>query len=199
MSERVLEREQFFPLPVDEVFAPFADAANLQAITPPWLHFRIISTLPIEMKVGAIIEYRLRFHGVPVRWRTVIESWDPPHRFTDVQQRGPFALWHHTHTFEPVEGGTLARDRVRYRVGFGPFGDMANALFVGRDLAHIFDFRRTAVLALVSDAPVAETSPEAASPTGDTRRQGMAIVMGIASAVLIGVALGIGRSRIRRS
>jgi len=78
MSERVLERGQFFPESVERVFAPFADAGNLQAITPPWLHFRIISELPIEMKAGAIIEYRLRFHGVPGRWRTVIESWDPP-------------------------------------------------------------------------------------------------------------------------
>ena len=149
MSERVLEREQFFPEPVEQVFAPFADAGNLQAITPPWLHFRIISKLPIEMKAGAIIEYRLRFHGVPVRWRTMIESWDPPYRFTDVQQRGPFALWHHTHTFERVEGGTLAGDRVRYRVPFGPFGEVAHALFVGRDLDRIFDFRRGAVLNLV--------------------------------------------------
>lgn len=148
--ERVLEREQFFPHPIDGVFAPFADAGNLEAITPPWLHFRIISELPIAMKPGAIIEYRLRFHGVPVRWRTVIETWDPPHRFTDVQQRGPFALWHHTHTFERVEGGTLARDRVRYRVGFGPFGEIAHTLFVGRDLERIFDFRREAVLELVT-------------------------------------------------
>ncbi len=148
--ERVLEREQFFPNPIEQVFAPFADAGNLEAITPPWLHFRIISELPIAMKPGAIIEYRLRFHGAPVRWRTVIETWDPPHRFTDVQQRGPFSLWHHTHTFERVEGGTLARDRVRYRVGFGPFGEIAHALFVGRDLERIFDFRREAMLALVT-------------------------------------------------
>jgi ligand-binding SRPBCC domain-containing protein len=149
-NEQVLEREQFFPLPIERVFAPFADAANLQAITPPWLHFRIISELPIEMREGAVIEYRLRFHGVPVRWRTVIESWDPPHRFTDVQERGPFALWHHTHTFETVQGGTVARDRVRYRVGFGPLGDVARALFVGRDLERIFDFRYDAVQELVT-------------------------------------------------
>jgi len=151
MTERVLERKQFFAEPVEKVFEPFADAANLEAITPPWLHFRIISELPIEMREGAIIEYRLRLHAMPVRWRTVIESWEPPHRFTDVQERGPFALWHHTHTFEAVEGGTLARDRVRYRVGFGPFGEIAHTLFIRSDLERIFDHRQQAVSDLISE------------------------------------------------
>ena len=97
-----------------------------------------------------MIEYKLRFHGVPVRWRTEIVVWDPPHRFVDLALRSPFALWHHTHEFEAVEGGTLARDTVRYRVGFGPLGELAHALVVGRDLERIFDFRREAVLDLVA-------------------------------------------------
>ncbi len=201
MNERVLEREQFFPVPIDQVFAPFADAGNLQAITPPWLHFRIISELPIEMKVGAIIEYRLQFHGVPVRWRTVIESWDPPYRFTDVQVRGPFALWHHTHTFERVEGGTLARDRVRYRVPFGPFGEAANALFVGRDLTRIFDFRRTTVLDLVTNQDEGEgrgtverylpgAGADGESSVRGTRRRTSVIALGITfCAALVSVRL----------
>lgn len=149
-SERTLEREQFFPHPVAEVFEPFSRAENLQAITPPWLHFRIISQLPIEMREGALIEYRLRFHGVPVRWRTEIVDWDPPHRFVDLALHSPFALWHHTHTFEAVEGGTLARDIVRYRVGFGPLGELAHALVVGKDLEGIFDFRREAIQGLIT-------------------------------------------------
>lgn len=187
---RVLEREQFFPLPPERVFAPFADAANLQAITPPWLHFQIISELPIEMGEGAVIEYRLRLHGLPVRWRTVIETWDPPYRFTDVQERGPFALWHHTHTFEPVAGGTLARDRVRYRVGFGPFGEIAHALLVGRDLARIFDFRRTAVLNLVTASRGGEGSDTGeASFARDKVRRPVAVAFGIASAALISAGL----------
>lgn len=149
MSDRVLEREQFFAHPVETVFEPFADASNLEALTPPWLHFRITSDLPIEMREGARIEYRLRFHGVPVRWRTEIVRWDPPHSFTDLALRSPFALWHHTHTFEPVDGGTMARDIVRYRVGFGPAGELAHALLVGRDLEQIFDYRREAISDLI--------------------------------------------------
>lgn len=149
MSERLLEREQFFPHPVEQVFEPFSRAENLEAITPPWLHFRIISDLPIEMREGALIEYRLRFHGVPVRWRTEIEVWDPPHRFVDLAQRSPFALWHHTHEFEAVDGGTLARDRVRYRVGFGPLGEAAHGLMVGRDLDRIFEYRQQAIEGLI--------------------------------------------------
>lgn len=149
MSERLLVREQFFPHPVSEVFEPFSRAENLQAITPPWLHFRINSELPVEMREGTLIEYRLRFHGIPVRWRTEIEVWEPPYRFVDLALKSPFALWHHSHTFEEVEGGTLARDRVRYRVGFGPFGEAAHALVVGHDLERIFEFRRKAVTGLV--------------------------------------------------
>jgi len=149
VSERLLEREQFFPMGVEEVFEPFSRAENLQALTPPWLHFRIVTELPIEMREGALIEYRLRFHGVPVRWRTEIEVWEPPYRFVDLALKSPFALWHHTHTFEAVEGGTIARDRVRYRVGFGPLGEVAHAVLVSRDLGRIFDFRREAIEDLI--------------------------------------------------
>jgi ligand-binding SRPBCC domain-containing protein len=149
MNERVLEREQFLPHPIEAVFEPFSKAENLEAITPPWLHFRIISELPIAMGEGTLIEYRLRFHGVPVRWRTVIAAWDPPHRFTDVALKSPFSLWHHTHTFEAVEGGTLARDRVRYAIPFLPLGDAAHSLLIARDLERIFDFRREAIHGLI--------------------------------------------------
>ena len=152
MAERILRREQVIEAPIGDVFAPFADAGNLERLTPPWLRFRIITPLPIAMRPGAIIEYRLRLHGMPVRWRTVIETWEPPRRFTDVQQKGPFALWHHTHEFEAVDGGTLVRDTVRYRIGFGPLGEAAHGLFVGRDLQRIFDFRHAAIDALVPAA-----------------------------------------------
>ena len=149
-SDHILVREQFFPSPVDAVFEPFARAENLEAITPPWLHFQIESAPRVEMREGTLIQYRLRFHGVPVRWRTEIVVWDPPHRFVDLALRSPFALWHHTHAFEAVDGGTLARDTVRYRVGFGPLGELVHAVLVRRDLERIFDYRREAVLELVT-------------------------------------------------
>ena len=154
MRERTYTRELFLPYPIERVFAPFADAANLQRITPPWLHFRIITKPPIEMRQGAVIEYWLRLHGMPIRWRTVIAHWDPPHRFIDIQAGGPFALWHHTHSFESVEGGTMMRDRVIYRVGFGPIGTIANALLVRRDVRRIFNYRQEATEALVSGRSV---------------------------------------------
>jgi ligand-binding SRPBCC domain-containing protein len=149
-AEQLLEREQNVPLRLDEAFALFANAQNLEAITPPWLRFRILTPGPIQMRAGTPISYRLSLHGVPVRWHTRIEVWEPPARFVDVQVSGPYALWHHTHEFEPAGEGTTIRDRVRYRIGFGPLGAVALRLFVRRDLERIFDYRRAAVERLVS-------------------------------------------------
>ena len=137
----VLERSQRLARPVEGAFAFYADALNLEAITPPWLGFRVATRYPIEMREGALIEYRLRLHGLPIRWLTRIEVWDPPRRFVDVQLRGPYALWEHTHTFEPAEDGVVIRDRVRYALPLGPLGSLAHALFVRRDLRRIFDYR----------------------------------------------------------
>ncbi|MCI0359938.1 MAG: SRPBCC family protein [Planctomycetaceae bacterium] len=136
-----LERRQFIPRPLAEVFAFFADAGNLETITPPSLNFRILTPRPIVLRSGALIDYRLTLLGVPFRWRTRIESFDPPHRFTDVQVRGPYRLWHHTHEFTEQGGGTLMVDRVDYQLRFGPLGWLANRLFVERQLRHIFDCR----------------------------------------------------------
>ena len=142
----MLERSQRLELPAGRAFAFYADALNLEAITPPWLAFRVTTPGPIVMGAGTLIDYRLRLHGVPVRWRTRIETWQPPARFVDVQVRGPYALWEHTHAFEPAgEDGVVIRDRVRYALPFGPLGRLAHALFVRRDLERIFDYRRLAV------------------------------------------------------
>jgi ligand-binding SRPBCC domain-containing protein len=142
VNVHVLEREQVLAGSPDEVFPFFADARNLEAITPPLLRFSVVTPEPIEMGVGTIIQYRLKLHGVPVSWLTSIQAWDPPHRFADVQIRGPYALWHHTHTFSEHPDGTLMRDVVRYAIGFGPLGDLAHRAFVRRDVEAIFDFRR---------------------------------------------------------
>jgi len=150
----VLRREQRLPRPPHEVFPFFADAGNLEAITPPWLGFRVVTPRPIEMREGALIEYRLRVHGLPISWLTRIEEWetDPTHpRFVDVQLNGPYSLWHHTHEFRPhPDGGTLMTDTVRYALPFGPLGSLAHRVLVRRDLERIFDFRARAVPARLS-------------------------------------------------
>jgi ligand-binding SRPBCC domain-containing protein len=152
--DHILERQQIIECPLDEVFAFFADAANLQAITPQWLNFEILTPLPMEMNTGALIEYRIRLLGIPMRWKTLIESWQPKSHFVDVQRRGPYALWHHTHTFQETDRGVLMTDRVRYRLPFGPFGRLARKLFVARWLDQIFEYRRKRIVELLPDKTV---------------------------------------------
>lgn len=143
MRPRLFQTEQWLPRRRDEVFPFFGDAGNLEAITPPWVNFHIMTPRPIQMRPGALIDYRLRIRGVPVRWRTEITEWDPPHRFVDQQIKGPYRRWHHTHTFEPqtrggVEG-TLCRDIVEYAV---PFDRLVHGLLVRPDIERIFAYRR---------------------------------------------------------
>jgi ligand-binding SRPBCC domain-containing protein len=141
------------PLPIDEAFAFFADAGNLERITPPDLRFAFVTRLPVEMGLGTILEYRLSLMGVPFGWLTRIAEWRPPHRFVDEQWRGPYARWVHAHTFRETDSGTLIEDEVRYRLPLAPLGDLAHP-FVRRKLARIFDFRRRAVVtALTANGP----------------------------------------------
>ena len=140
-----LERAQLVPRPRAEVFAFFADPMNLERITPDFLSFRILTPPPIAMRPGALIDYRLRLYGVPLRWRTRIEVFDPPFGFTDVQQSGPYRRWVHRHDFLEMPGGTEVRDRVDYELPFGPLGGLARRLFVRASLDAIFDFRRAAI------------------------------------------------------
>lgn len=142
MSIHTLTRQQELDGAPQDVFPFFADATNLEAITPPLLAFQVTTPRPIAMHAGTLIEYRLKVHRVPIRWRTLIEQWQPSEMFVDTQIKGPYKLWHHTHRFEPLPGErTLMSDVVRYSVGYGPFGDLARSLFVGRDVASIFDYR----------------------------------------------------------
>jgi ligand-binding SRPBCC domain-containing protein len=142
---RLLEREQRLPGRPEDVFPFFAEALNLERITPPWLAFRVTTPGTVEMGPGTLIEYRLRLHRVPVRWLTRIEVWEPPLRFVDAQIRGPYRAWRHEHTFTAEDDGTLMRDRVEYELPLGPLGAAAHALLVRRDLERIFDHRRAAV------------------------------------------------------
>jgi len=144
----VLEREQIVPRPRSEVFAFFEDAANLERMTPPFLHFRVLTPPPIVMSPGTLIDYRIRLFGAPLRWRTKIESYQPGVRFIDAQLRGPYKSWRHLHEFSDVPGGTRMTDRVEYEMPFGPLGTVARALFVKLTLGRIFDFRREVIASL---------------------------------------------------
>jgi ligand-binding SRPBCC domain-containing protein len=122
----------------EDVFQFFADAGNLEELTPPFLNFHILTPRPIAMRIGARIEYRLKLHGLPLRWESEITAWNPPARFVDEQRRGPYRSWIHTHEFIERDGGTEVRDEVRYAV-FG--GRLADRLFVRRDVRKIFEYR----------------------------------------------------------
>ena len=150
--EKVLQVEQKIEMPLAKVFEFFSRAENLQRITPPLLDFKIVSKTPIEMKPGALIDYKLQVHGVPLRWRTLIEEWDPPHKFVDTQLRGPYSLWHHTHEFiELTPNLTLIKDTVRYRLPFGYLGLLVHKLMVQKDIQKIFAFRQSEVPKLLQE------------------------------------------------
>jgi ligand-binding SRPBCC domain-containing protein len=155
-----LSRTQLLARPRSEVFALFSDASNLEALTPPFLHFRILTPMPIEMRADARLDYQLSLFGVPVRWRTRITDWQPGRRFVDEQESGPYALWRHTHEFEARGTSTLMRDVVDYSEPLGPIGTVAHVLFVRRTLDRIFDFRRDAILRLLDRSRAAQPAED---------------------------------------
>ena len=151
MPSHLLRREQLIPRPIDEVFSFYADAANLESITPDFLHFHIRTPLPIAMHAGTIIMYSLRWRGLPVRWTTEIREWRSPTCFVDVQVKGPYRAWVHTHHFEAVDGGTRVIDELCYEIPWGIFGRLARRLLVRADLEAIFDFRARRLRELLAD------------------------------------------------
>jgi ligand-binding SRPBCC domain-containing protein len=136
-----LERSQTVARPRAEVFAFFSDAANLQRITPSFVGFQLLTPPPVPIAEGTLIDYRIRLYGVPVRWRTRIERFEPGVAFSDIQLKGPYRSWHHRHTFTDVPGGTRMDDVVDYEIPFGVLGRVARAIFVARSLERIFDYR----------------------------------------------------------
>lgn len=157
-----LETRIFFPHSSSRIFAYFSDARNLEPITPPWLRFRILTPLPITMSRGTRILYRLRLHGIPIRWETEITDWEPPFRFVDMQRRGPYRLWIHQHLFEECSGGCRMTDTVRYSV-WG--GKLVNSLFVKKDVVRIFRYRAEILRKVFGTQ--SRTSSEPGPPVGD--------------------------------
>jgi ligand-binding SRPBCC domain-containing protein len=130
--------------PLEETFAFFSDPRNLELLTPPFLHFKFRREPPLVVEPGTTLDYRLRLYGVPINWRTRIEIVEPPHKFVDVHEKGPYALWRHTHTFRNLGGtNTEMTDRVEYALPFGAVGELANRIFVRRSLRQIFDYRQS--------------------------------------------------------
>jgi len=148
----VLDVSTFLPIPIERVFPFFADARNLEAITPTSLHFHIVTPMPVEMRPGLMIDYKLRMRGIPMTWRSEITAYDPPHSFVDEQRKGPYKLWRHEHFFEPANGpggvvGTRVRDRVSYIPRGGP---LIHKLFVRPELEKIFAHRQEVILELLT-------------------------------------------------
>ena len=145
MAEHILERTQIIDLPREQVFDFFADAVNLERITPPELNFHIVTPQPIDIKNGCLIDYQLKLRGIPIKWKTEITGWNPPCSFVDSALKSPYKQWIHLHKFTIGENGeTIMNDIVRYRLPFEPFGDVAH-WYIKRELKYIFDYRQKIV------------------------------------------------------
>ena len=141
-----LKRNQFIPQPIGQVFSFFSKPENLEIITPQNLHFSILTPIPIDMKTGQVIDYLIRLKGIGIRWSSRISSYDPPNSFVDEQIRGPFSNWIHSHRFKEVNGGTIIVDHVEYSMPLGFIGEIANYIFVEKDLGYIFDYREKTIM-----------------------------------------------------
>jgi len=145
-----LKREKFIPSSIERVFDFFSRAENLNRITPPWFHFKIVTKIPIRMTKGTLIEYSLRLHGVPIRWMSQITGWDPPHSFVDTQLKGPYKIWIHQHLFQARDGGTFMQDIVKYAILGSILEPFIHFLFVQRELDRIFDYREESLVKIFS-------------------------------------------------
>lgn len=158
-----LTARQWLPVERSELFPFFADATNLERITPDTLRFEVITPPPLRMREGARIDYRLSLRGLPLRWTSEIVVWEPPSRFVDLQIRGPYRSWRHEHVLEEQDGGTLCRDTVDYQVPGGPLAPLVHALFVRADVLRIFRYRQETLAELFGRAAARELSRAARS------------------------------------
>ena len=140
-----LDSVQFINKPIEDVFEFFSKPDNLSVITPPRLGFKILTPTPIDMSTGRLIDYKIYLMGIPIHWRTLITDFDPPHMFVDQQIKGPYTMWHHTHTFQKVDGGVEIKDRVVYSIPFSILGRLLNFLWIRKDLENIFNYRKKVI------------------------------------------------------
>ena len=145
MKLYTLDSIQFINKPIEDVFEFFSNPDNLSVITPPKLGFKILTPTPIKMSVGRLIDYKIYLMGIPIHWRTLITEFDPPHTFIDQQIKGPYTIWHHTHTFQKVDGGVEIKDRVVYSIPFSILGRILNFLWIRKDLENIFNYRKKVI------------------------------------------------------
>lgn len=150
MDDQIFTQKTFVKAPIDKVFDFFSDAKNLEMITPPWLQFKILDQNTPHIQKGTVFTYRLKIHGVPIHWKTLIEEWVPNSHFVDTQIKGPYQKWHHTHRFESADGGTKVDDSVLYRVHFGALGHLITGRFVRKDIQTIFAYREQAISSIFS-------------------------------------------------
>ena len=163
-----LRRQQTVKAPREQVFRFFESPENLERITPGDVGFEILTPRPITMQTGAVLDYTIRVLGLPVRWTTLIASYDPPNRFTDVALKSPYSFWHHTHTFEEAADGTLMTDDVKYALPFGWLGRLVHTLWVRRQLTKIFDFRAEVIMRLIETENSGVHSGRPITPTRES-------------------------------
>ncbi len=142
MKIRKFSSAIWIPAPIEKTFSFFGKAGNLNKLTPPWLHFEILTPLPVEMQSGTLLDYQLRLHGIPVKWQTQIVEWNPPFQFVDLQLRGPYRKWVHTHAFIEKDNGTVIEDNIDYAVPGFFLEPLIHKYFIEPDLARIFEYRR---------------------------------------------------------
>ncbi|MEZ4845973.1 MAG: SRPBCC family protein [Bdellovibrionota bacterium] len=145
MNDQVLQRESIIKAPLEKVFDFFSNAKNLEIITPPFLNFTILEQSTPKVQKGTIFTYRLKVHGIPIRWKSLIEEWVPNSHFVDTQIFGPYKKWHHLHTFKSVPEGTWMQDTVNYRVHMGILGHWLTGRWVRKDVESIFTFRESKI------------------------------------------------------
>jgi ligand-binding SRPBCC domain-containing protein len=154
MADHVLESRLWLARPRPQVFAFFADPANLARVSPPRLRLRLLTPVT-ALSAGAVLDFRVSWLGLPLRWRSYVREYDPPHRFVDVQVRGPWARWEHRHQFLEDDGGTWMEDRVTYRLPLGPIGRLLHAVAVRRQIEATWAYRQARIVELLGGAPAA--------------------------------------------